>query len=84
MVVFILMILASSPQQSQNVLSVLDFGAKADGITNNQQPIMRAMQACEAKGGCELHFPLPPSYHTDLAPEPQPYGPAVVSFPLLR
>eukprot|EP00729_Bicosta_minor_P018235 gene18235-14385_t len=41
------------------VLSVTDFGAKADGVTNNQKAIFAAMKECESKGGCELHFPLP-------------------------
>ena len=68
---------------SRSALSVVDFGAKADGITNNQQAIMRAMTVCEEKGGCELHFPLPPAgklVRVSTVPSAQqPYGPPVVA-----
>jgi polygalacturonase len=38
-------------------LSILDFGGKADGTSNNHKAINRAMAACSAAGGCELSFP---------------------------
>ena len=58
-------------------LSILDFGGKADDMTNNQPAIDAAIRACEANGkaGCTLTFPVPTG-HVPISPPPyHPWGP---------
>jgi polygalacturonase len=56
-------------------LSILSFGGKPDGRTNNQQAITRAMVACAAAGGCSLTFPAVSNSSSSAGePEPYPYG----------
>jgi polygalacturonase len=54
-------------------LSILDFGGKPDGETNNQPAIVKAMHACAAAGGCTLLFPR--GNASDQPQGPAPYHP---------
>jgi polygalacturonase len=45
------------PLRAAGVISVLDFGAKADGETVNSAAIQRAIDACGEKGGGTVLFP---------------------------
>ena len=54
-------------------LSILDFGGKPDGETNNQPAIVKAMAVCEKSGGCTLRFPR--GNATDQPKGPAPYHP---------
>ena len=57
-------------------LSILDFGGKADGETNNQLAIQKAIAACDRAGGCELRFPaLAPDAAQRSPPPYHPWGP---------
>lgn len=64
-------------------LSIVDFGGKADGATNNQAAIMKAMAACAKVGGCTLTFPKPAAAGQLLQqtnpPPYHPYGPPVAA-----
>jgi polygalacturonase len=55
----------TAPAVGGAVLSVLDFGARPDGVTNSHRAVTAAVAACAARGGCTLTFPpahaLPPA-----------------------
>jgi polygalacturonase len=70
-------------------LSITSFGGKANGATNNQPAIMKAMAACEKAGGCTLTFPAVTSSSGSpqtsqpaagaSSPPYHPYGPPVTT-----
>ncbi len=58
-----LTVVCCSPALSAEVLSVMDFGAKADGVTNDAAAIQKAIDAAAAAGGGVVLLP-PGNYLT--------------------
>ena len=58
---------------AQTTYSVLDFGAKGDGVTDDAAAIQRAIDKCSSEGGGRV---LLPRQHTYLCGSPWPTRPS--------